>query len=281
MSTESCVLAEHLAFPEGPAFAPDGALWCVELRVGNLVRWQDGQLTRFPGGGEPNGLAFDASGDAWVCDAGQGAIRRFSPAAEQWSTVVDAFDGVPLARPNDLAFDAAGNLVFTCPGDSRLAPDGYVCCLRFDGSLRMIARGMHFPNGLAFVSGGRSLVVAETYARRLWIGDWDPVAGEWLAPHPWAELGQPTGPDGIALGADRLLYVAGYCAGQIRTVSQEGRITGAIDLPGQNPTNCAFDPSGRLGLVVTEAEKSLLLSVPWLGPGSKLFTRAAGPASAS
>ena len=62
---------------------------------------------------------------------------------------------------------------------------------------------------------------------------------------------------------------------------QDGRITGAIDLPGQNPTNCAFDPSGRLGLVVTEAEKGLLLSALGLGLGNKIFARAAGLAGVS
>ncbi|MBL8231953.1 MAG: hypothetical protein JNL98_25880 [Bryobacterales bacterium] len=30
------VLLEDLAFPEGPAFAPDGSLWCVELHGGAL-----------------------------------------------------------------------------------------------------------------------------------------------------------------------------------------------------------------------------------------------------
>ena len=41
------MLAENLAFPEGPAFASDGALWCVELLAGNLLRpgrqdhWRD------------------------------------------------------------------------------------------------------------------------------------------------------------------------------------------------------------------------------------------------
>jgi hypothetical protein len=38
-----------------------------------------------------------------------------------------------------------------------------------------------------------------------------------------------------------------------------------------NPTNAAFDPTNRLGLVVTEAEKGLLLSLPEVGPGVTLF----------
>jgi len=34
--------------------------------------------------------------------------------------------------------------------------------------------------------------------------------------------------------------------------------------------NCAFDPSGRLGLVVTEAGQGKLWSLPHLGPGVPL-----------
>lgn len=41
----------------------------------------------------------------------------------------------------------------------------------------------------------------------------------------------------------------------------EEKVIEEIFMPGQNPTNCAFDHADKLGLVVTEAEKGLLLSV--------------------
>jgi gluconolactonase len=131
--------------------------------------------------------------------------------------------------------------------------------------------GLYFPNGLAFVDGGRALVIAETYRQRLWKGRWDAVSGVWIDPQPWAELGGLPGPDGMALGADGLLYVAVYRSGQIKVVDAQGAIVTGYDLPGMNPTNVAFDPSGRLGLVVTEAERGLLLSLPGLGPGEPLY----------
>jgi len=36
-------------------------------------------------------------------------------------------------------------------------------------------------------------------------------------------------------------------------------------VPGIKPTNLAFDPSGQLGMVVTEAWNGLLLSYPGVG----------------
>ncbi len=266
------ILAEGLAFPEGPAFDSRGALWFVEYEGGNIARWQDSQLERFHCGGMPNGLAVDRADRIWICDAGQNAIRRFDPQHDSWQTVVDHIDGAPLQMPNDLAFDAAGNLIFTCPGGSTDAPAGYVACLRPNGSLSKIAENLFFPNGLAFADEGRVLVIAETYRQRLVRGVWDAASCRWRDPQPWAEVGGTTdGPDGMALGADGLLYVAIYSLGCVKAVAPAGSTAATYHLPGQNPTNCAFDPSMRLGLVVTEAERGLLLSLPALGPGIALY----------
>ncbi len=266
------ILATGLRFPEGPVFAPDGALWCVELKGGGLARWQNGALTRVATGGAPNGAAVDRAGRLWFCDSEHNAIRRLDPRTGAVASVVERLDGQPFFKPNDLAFDAAGNLVFSCPGDSRQSPTGYVCCLASGGAVSVIAREKYFPNGVAFVNGGRALLLAETYRQRIWIGDWDPALREWRNPRLWAtEVTGAPGPDGMALGADGRLYVAVYGAGQIKIFGADGKQVGARDLPGKNPTNCAFDPSGRLGLVVTEAERGELLSLPDLGPGVPLF----------
>ncbi|MDR9382400.1 MAG: SMP-30/gluconolactonase/LRE family protein, partial [Natronomonas sp.] len=71
--------------------------------------------------------------------------------------------------PNDLAFDAEGNLVFTCSGhpeDAPNEPTQYVCCYLPDGTIEKIAEGLVFPNGLTFTPDG-GIVVAETYKHRL------------------------------------------------------------------------------------------------------------------
>lgn len=271
MNTHLDVLAKGLAFPEGPAFDPLGNLWCVELHGGQLVRYENGKLERHPTDGAPNGLAFDHTGRAWVCDAQQNALRRFNPATTQWQTLVNLLEGQPLSKPNDLAFDAMGNVVFTCPDDSRNEPTGYVCCLKRDGTLVRIAEGMYFPNGVAFVNQGAQLVIAETYRHRLWRGEWDPNNARWVDPAPWSNTGTDGGPDGMALGADGLLYVAVYRSGQIRAIDVRGKIVQVYDLPGRCPTNVAFDPAGHLGLIVTEAEQGWLLSMPQLGLGAPLY----------
>jgi gluconolactonase len=283
-TTSVTILATGLAFPEGPAFDSVGALWCVELKGGSLVRFAQGRLERIPCDGEPNGIAIGSRDEIWFCDAGLCAVRRYTPATGRFDTLASHVNGESLAKPNDLSFDAAGNLVFTCPGESQTAPTGYVCCLGRDGSVKKIAGGMYFPNGLVFVDGGATLIIAETRRQRLWRGRWDAATAAWREPRPWADVGGRVGPDGMAAGRDGLVYVAVYSAGQVKAVAPDGTITRVFDVPGVNPTNCAFDPSGQLGLVVTEAEKGLLLSLTGLGPGLPLFApngtlRPVGPMS--
>jgi gluconolactonase len=261
------VIAQGLAFPEGPAFAPDGALWCVELKGGVLVRIDDGGIERFPVGGEPNGLAFDHLGRAWFCDAAADAIRRFDPSDGSTETVVAA-DG--LDRPNDLAFGPAGELLFTCPGNSRQEPTGKVWHWRPGEGPALVADGLYFPNGLAFTPDGAQLVIAETYRHRLWRGGW--ADGAWQNPQPFAVAGGPIGPDGMAHDRDGVLHVAVYGQGVIRRLAPDGSTLASWATPGPNPTNCAFDPSGRLGLVVTEAGRGEILSFAPAAAGAPLYT---------
>ncbi len=266
------LLAEGLDFPEGPAFDRRGRLWFVELKAGRLAFLENGKITRVPVGGEPNGIAIDARDRIVFCDAGNRAIRRYDPATGETTVLADQVDGEPLFKPNDLAFDAAGNLVFTCPGDSRAEPTGYVCVLTPAGSTRRVVSGFYFPNGLAFSADGNHLVVAETRRQRIWRGRWDAERALWLAPRPWASVGGTIGPDGMAFGADGRLYVAIYSGGAVKIVAPDGEVEESIPIPGANPTNCAFDPAGSRGLVVSEAEQGRLFSLPAYGPGAPLFS---------
>ena len=70
-----------------------------------------------------------------------------------------------------------------------------------------------------------------------------------------------TGPGGMAVGPDGNLYVAVIGAGVVRVYSADGQWVRDIQMPGKNPSNCAFDSWSGLGLVVTETEKGELLSV--------------------
>lgn len=264
------VLLENLAFPEGPAVDSRGNIWFVELLGGNVcVLSIDGNLKRYPiENGKPNGIAIDDKDNIWFCDSGNNCISVLDSNTGELRKVCDRVDGATLNNPNDLAFDSCGNVIFTCPGNSRKEPTGYVCAVNKNGVKKIITEKF-FPNGLAVSPDGKTLILAETYQHRLWKGDWNPETLEWTNASPWVEVGGVIGPDGMAFGDDGNLYVAIYGGKAVKVVSPEGEIIKVLELEGNNASNCAFLPEG--GLLVTETEKKQLLKMEINVKPARLF----------
>jgi gluconolactonase len=259
---EVIILMTELDFPEGPAFDPEGNLWCTEMGAGNLVCWNEGQVEKIPTHGRPNGLAFDRLGRAWICDSSQNAIRRYDIQKREWETLIEEIEGETLQTPNDLAFDLSGNLLFTCPNFTTLDSLGYIACYAQDGTISKIAEGMVRPNGIDLVNYGKLLVAADTVAHTLYRGEWDSNQRILRNFKAWVPVGGTEGPDGMIPSTNGDLYCAIFGDGIIKVIDEAGNTTHVLPLPGLNPTNVALDPSGKLGLVVTEAEKGYLLSLP-------------------
>lgn len=255
--TRFLTLATGLEFPEGPSVAADGAIWLSELKGGRIARVNsDGGIARFAVGGTPNGTAIARDGTIWFCDAAANAVRQLDPASGDTAVVVDAVDGAPLAAPNDLAFHANGDLVFTCPGDSRVKPTGYLCRRGVDGSVRRIADGLRFPNGICFSAVGERLFVAETYACRVMSAGWSDT------PDLQPELATPgpIGADGVAVAADGTVHATVYGAGIVRTRRPDGSVTDTV-VPDPHPAGCAVDPLSRWDLLVTGSATGVLLGM--------------------
>ncbi len=268
------VIINGLNFPEGPVFDFEGNLWFVEILGGNLSKWDGEKLVRFHVAGTPNGAMIDKEGILWFCDSQRGEIRTFNPKSLQFNTVCNStIAGEPLKRPNDLLFDKLGNLIFSDHADGRTENVSTFCVLPKNSSKATpISSGKLFTNGLAFCNNGETLLMAETYNQQLWIGEWDAEKLELLNERPFAKAGKgPWGPDGMAFDENELLYVTVFNEYAINVYNKSGILVNKILTVGNRPTSCAFDPTGNLGLVITEAERGEIISFPTLGKGLPLF----------
>jgi len=256
------ILLTQLDFPEGPCFDRNGILWLVEKDAGNLVSLEGETCQRHHVGGAPNGIAVDKNNMLWFCDSFHNSIRTFDPKSGTTETIIEQIEGQTLKMPNDLTFDNKGNLLFTCPGSELNDGTGYVCHYDLTQGLKKIATGMFYPNGLAFSKEETQLYIAETGTKKIWSFDWDSKTRTLSNQKLFAETGGNIGPDGIAFDEDENLYVAVYGSRQVKVWNKNGTQIDGFDTKGNNPTNCAIDPKGQQGLMITEAELGLLINYP-------------------
>ena len=136
------VIAENLAFPEGPVWLPDGSLIIVELAAGTVSRIspQGKKHVIATPGGSPNGAALGPDGYLYVCNSGGfiwerrdgllwpigtpedysgGRIERIHPDTGKAEVLYNTCQGHPLSGPNDLVFDSHGGFYFTDHGKRR------------------------------------------------------------------------------------------------------------------------------------------------------------------
>jgi len=109
-------------------------------------------------GGSLLGLALDAAGLVYACDAGRRAIVVIDPQTGSVEEVSRGAPGYPLTEPNGIAFDRAGNLYVTDSGHWG-EKDGRILLIDIRNSCRIWSESVvDYPNGCVF-RDGRLLVV--------------------------------------------------------------------------------------------------------------------------
>lgn len=108
---------------------------------------------------------------------------------------------------NEIVVDGRGNtyvnnICFDFMGGGEFAP-GIIALVTPDGSVRQVADGLAFPNGMAVTRDNSTLIVAESFAGRLAAFD---IAddGSLSNRRVWAELGE--GGDGICIDAEGAVW---------------------------------------------------------------------------
>ncbi len=270
-------IAEGLSFPEGPAWDGTGRIY-VSNCYADWVAWvsQSGadtfivKPTKPYNFGKTNGLTFYRNGYLYACDYEKGAIIRFAPDGE-CEVVVDGYQGQRFNRPNDLAFDANGNLYFTDPHAYDPSDrDGVVYMYSTENQqLRRIYAGLGFPNGIAFSADGKSLFICESALNRVLKF---PVDDEGNLGRYSVFTVMPGGdPDGLAIDQAGYVYVAHFGGGMVYKFNPEGAVADTIRMPGKKPTNVEFGGKDMRTLFITETETNAVYQIRVKTPGLQLF----------
>jgi sugar lactone lactonase YvrE len=130
---------------------------------------------------------------------------------------------------NEIVVDGRGNtyvnnICFDFMGGGEFAP-GIIAVIASDGSVREVADGIAFPNGMAVTPDNATLIIAESFAGRLSAFDIDDD-GTLSNRRVWAELGE--GGDGICLDAEGAVWTPAMKA--CLRVSEGGEILQRIEL---------------------------------------------------
>ena len=104
-----------------PAVDAQGNIWVGEMVTNQLARIdpKTGQVTEWtPPGGKYNimATAMDRQGDVWFTEQAANYIGRFDPTTQTFQTYPLDTAIAPRMAPQDLAFDANGQLWFTLLG---------------------------------------------------------------------------------------------------------------------------------------------------------------------
>ena len=254
MPGEPRILLAGLVFPEGPRWR-DGKLWFSDMRGLQVMTVDlDGRsevVAHVPN--MPSGLGWLPDGRLVIVSMHDRQL--LVPGPEGLTTWADLSE-VATGECNDMVIDAGGRAYVgnfgAMAGDVRLPAS---IALVENGSARIVADDLMFPNGTVITPDGRTLIVAETLAARLTAFD-IAADGSLANRRVFAELGAAT-PDGICLDAEGAVWVSSFFTGEFLRVKEGGEILQRVPTPGKFATACMLGGASRRTLFLMTAAGSL------------------------
>ena len=280
------IVAEGLAFPEGPVVMADGSVIVVELAAGRITRcWNGRTETICAIGGGPNGAAIGPDGALYICNNGgldpvkfqnaqgaghEGRVERVDLATGRFERIYDSCEGIALEAPNDIIFDADGRIWFTDLGkthDSIRTASGLFSALPDGSSIAAINRHAVSYNGVGLSPDDAHIYVADTHQGRLWRYD---RAVETQRPTWVATAPGPVGFDSLAVTAAGNVCVATLYGGGISTITPQGDVSKYAIEGEPYVTNIAFGGEDMRDAWITLSSTGRLVKTRWGEPGLKL-----------
>src|SRR5579871_2542153 len=223
-------LLTGLAFGESPRWH-DGRLWfsnwgAQEIMAADLTGKSE-VILHMPS--FPFSIDWLSNGRMLITSGQDGFLRRAEPNGMQ---VVHA-DLSHLAKGwNEIVVDGRDNVYvngggFDLKAGEKFAP-GIIALVKPDGSVRQVADGIAFPNGMAVSPDNTTLIIAESYGKRLTAFD-IAADGNLLNRRVWADLGDGV-PDGICMDADGAVWYSDVPNKRCVRVGEGGEVLQTINV---------------------------------------------------
>lgn len=213
------LFAADIAMGESPRWH-DGRLWMCDWMAGEVLAFDPDGTREVVARVEGMPFSIDWLPDGRMLTTTPDGVRvgadlaPYGPAGEQW---------------NEIVVDDAGRVWVDMPGsmpwEERKA--GVVGVVLPDGSSRIVADDVWFPNGMAILDGS-TLLVAESHADRItaWtIAD----DGNLRDRRVWADLGPDSAPDGICLDAEGAVWYASVPSQRCVRVAEGGAVLQVVE----------------------------------------------------
>lgn len=202
----------------------------------------------------PCGLGVLPNGDIVVLTMSKKRLLRFadgklSPYADLGQLATGTIDDM-IVDGRGRAY--VGDLGFNLPPPANRGAVGRIILVMPDGSARVVADGLRFPNGIAVSSDHRRLVVAEMDGACLAEYDIAPDGGLQLR----GRLGRMNEPDGICLDRDGSVWAASFTEDAFIRIGRDGAERERIAVPGRRALACALGGAARRTLFCLSAATS-------------------------
>lgn len=245
------------AYPEGPVLVGD-TVYYAEMGADRVVAWNgvENRIVWTGQGCGPTSVARGGEGTLLVLCHKRGSLVRISVDGSTLAVIDRDSNGERFSNPNASVNDAHGGVYFSSSGDfSPFAPArGAVFYFAADGSLRKLAGGIHYANGIALSADGATLFVSEHLGRRVLAYDVT-APGQLAGPRVFLKLDDvlpqdparpwEAGPDGLATDIDGNLYIAEYGGGRLLIVDRNAALLADVPFPERYTTAPLLIEGGR------------------------------------
>ena len=241
---------------ESPVWSiPENSLYWVDVESGRVQRWNaSGHSVQRWNIGEAIGcIGLRKRGG--LVGAGRTGFFFLDTASGKSTPICDPEAHLPDNRFNDGKVDRRGRFwAGTRNFRNTEVASGRLYRLDPDLSIHRMEEGLRCPNGMAWSPDDRLMYLCDTWARRIFVYDFDADDGVPRNRRLFAELAQADGfPDGLTVDADGCIWNAHYDGWRITRYTPDAKVDRVIRMPVQHVTSLTFGGSGYRMLYVTTA----------------------------